>query len=461
LHVSVSFFRFAVGRCLVKSDGLKRPHIPLSQRLHVLKHSFPALEVFKNHVASVEADIIRTRKTAGGDRIIEYNQTEGVYSQRLETKLSAISCAGVQQAQRRIAAYRAFKEAEAATLLRRFQKDARLKQREHMRDTAAAIADVKDCLRGFATAFAKYVAVAARTQVFLDLAEYASLTRNYKQKLDKASCRIQRFVRYHMFRGKLMRQTRMIVAMRKIFWRPMLKILRKRRVRGTAVIRDSLVVMQSTGKVLRAIRYTNQDSVFIPLVRATKWIHRKFKSNVLAAQRAARVYNNITVARTLLLFMQIAVADRKRCAALRRIWKKKMEEVQAVMASSGRMTRVNRERVMVRCFFACHEISVHLRHYHKVSSHLASQMEQRMRVDRILDSMPDGAQHIQPIDHALILELAREKLTIMRLAHRQRVFDFHSQAQQSKSVSGLRASILSNFPQILEMYVLCSLYIIL
>jgi len=89
-----------------------------------------------------------------------------------------------------------------------------------MRDTAAAIADVKDCLRGFATAFAKYVAVAARTQVFLDLAEYASLKRNYKQKLYKASCRIQRFVRYHMFRGKLMRQTRMIVAMRKIFWRP-------------------------------------------------------------------------------------------------------------------------------------------------------------------------------------------------------------------------------------------------
>jgi hypothetical protein len=60
------------------------------------------------------------------------------------------------------------------------------------------------------------------------------------------------------------------------------------------------------------------------------------------------VYNNITVARTLLLFMQIAIADRKRCAALRKIWKKKMEEVHAVMASSGRMTRVNRERVMVR-----------------------------------------------------------------------------------------------------------------
>ena len=436
----------------MKSDGLKRPHIPLNQRLHVLKHSFPALEVFKNHVASVEADIIRTRKIAGGDRIIEYNQTQGVYSQRLETKLAAISCAGVQQAQRRIAAYRAFKEAEAATLLRRFQKDARLKQREHMRDTAAAIADVKDCLRGFATAFAKYVAVAARTQVFLDLAEYASLKRNYKQKLDKASSRIQRFVRYHMFRGKLMRQTRMIVAMRKIFWRPMLKILRKRRVRSTAVIKDSLVVMQSTGKVLRAIRYTNQNSVNIPLVRATKWIHRKFKSNVLAAQRAARVYNNITVARTLLLFMQIAVADRKRCAALRRIWKKKMEEVQAVMASSGRMTRVNRERVMVRLYSMRY-----LRQHHKVLSDLASQMEQRMRVDRILDSMPDGAQHIQPIDHALILELAREKLTIMRLAHRQSVFDFHSQAQQSKSVSGLRASILSNFPQILEMYVLCSL----
>jgi hypothetical protein len=57
-----------------------------------------------------------------------------------------------------------------------------------------------------------------------------------------------------MFRDKLMHQTRMIVAMRKIFWRPMLKILRKRRVHGVAVIKDSLVVMQSTGKVLQAIR---------------------------------------------------------------------------------------------------------------------------------------------------------------------------------------------------------------
>jgi hypothetical protein len=85
----------------------------------------------------------------------------------------------------------------------------------------------------------------------------------------------------------------------------------------------------------------------------------------------------------------------------------------------------------------------------------ALQIEQRMRIDCILDSMPDGAQHIQAIDHALILELAREKLAIMRLAHRQRVLEFYSQAQQSKSVSGLRASILANFPQILEMYVLC------
>jgi hypothetical protein len=57
-----------------------------------------------------------------------------------------------------------------------------------------------------------------------------------------------------MFRGKLMHQTRMIVAMRKIFWRPMLKILCKRRVHGVAVIKDSLIVMQSTGKVLQAIR---------------------------------------------------------------------------------------------------------------------------------------------------------------------------------------------------------------
>jgi hypothetical protein len=123
-----------------------------------------------------------------------------------------------------------------------------------MRDTSAAIADVKDCLRGFALAFAKYVAVASRTQVFLDLAQQASLDRQYQQKLHKCASRIQRFVRYHMFRDKLMHQTRMIVAMRKIFWRPMLKILRKRRVHGVAVIKDSLVVMQSTGKVLQAIR---------------------------------------------------------------------------------------------------------------------------------------------------------------------------------------------------------------
>ena len=128
---------------------------------------------------------------------MQHNQTEGVYSQRLETKLSAISSAGVQQAQRRIAAYQAFKEAEAATLLRRFQKDARLKQREHIRDTAAAIADVHDSLRGFATAFAKYVAIAARTKVLLDLAEYASLKRAYQHKVTKACLRIQRFVRYH------------------------------------------------------------------------------------------------------------------------------------------------------------------------------------------------------------------------------------------------------------------------
>jgi hypothetical protein len=39
--------------------------------------------------------------------------------------------------------------------------------------------------------------------------------------------------------------------------------------------------------------------------------------------------------------------DRKRFAALKKIWKKKMQEVQAVMASSGRTTRVNRERIMV------------------------------------------------------------------------------------------------------------------
>jgi hypothetical protein len=214
------------------------------------------MDVFKSHVDSMEAEIVRARKAEGGDRIAQYNQTQGIYSQRLEAKLSAISTAGAQQAQRRVAAYRAFKEAEAATLLRRFQKDARLKQREHMRDTAAAIAEVKECLRGFATAFAKYVAVAARTQVFLDMAEYASLKRAYQQKREKACLRIQRFVRYHMFRGKLMKRTRMIVAMRKIFWRPMLKILRMRRVHGAFVIKDSLIVLQNTGRVLQAIRYT-------------------------------------------------------------------------------------------------------------------------------------------------------------------------------------------------------------
>ena len=350
---------FAVGRCLVKSDGVKRTHIPLNQRLHVLKHSFPAMDVFKSHVESMEAEMVRARKADGGDRIMRYNQTQGIYSQRLETKLCAISAAGVQQAQRRIAAYRAFKEAEAATLLRRFQKDARLIQREHLRGTAAAIAEVKDTLRGFATAFAKYVALAARTQVFLDLAEYAALKRAYQKKLEQACLRIQRFVRYHMFRGKLMRRTRMIVAMRKIFWRPMLKILHKRRVHGVAVIKDSLFVMQNTGKVLQAIRYPIQIVAFI-IARTRqclkiKLLHRKFKSNVLACQRSARVFNNITVARTLLLVLQIAVADRKRIAALKKIWSKKMQEVQAVMASSGRTTRVNRERIMV-----------HLRALHKL-----------------------------------------------------------------------------------------------
>jgi hypothetical protein len=45
--------------------------------------------------------------------------------------------------------------------------------------------------------------------------------------------------------------------------------------------------------------------------------------------------------------MQIAIADRKRVAALKKIWKQKMQEVQAVMASTGRTTRVNRERMMV------------------------------------------------------------------------------------------------------------------
>ena len=87
--------------------------------------------------------------------------------------------------------------------------------------------------------------------------------------------------------------------------------------------------------------------------------------------------------------------------------------------------------------------------------HDASQMEQRMRVDRILDSMPEGVQSVQSMDQSMILDLAREKLAIMRLAHRQRIFEFHSQTQQSKSVSGLRASILANFPQILSMYDFC------
>jgi hypothetical protein len=49
----------------------------------------------------------------------------------------------------------------------------------------------------------------------------------------------------------------------------------------------------------------------------------------------------------MLLFMQIAIADRKRVNALKKIWNKKMQEVQAVMASTGRTTRVNRERTMV------------------------------------------------------------------------------------------------------------------
>jgi len=55
----------------------------------------------------------------------------------------------------------------------------------------------------------------------------------------------------------------------------------------------------------------------------------------------------MTVARTVLIFMQIATADRKRVVALRKIWDKKMQEVQAVMASVGRTNRTNRERVMV------------------------------------------------------------------------------------------------------------------
>ena len=76
-----------------------------------------------------------------------------------------------------------------------------------------------------------------------------------------------------------------------------------------------------------------------------------------------------------------------------------------------------------------------------------------MRVDRILDTMPEGAQNIVPLDQAVILDLAREKLTIMRHAHRHRILEFQSQTQQSKSVSGLRASILAHFPQILDKYV--------
>jgi hypothetical protein len=79
-----------------------------------------------------------------------------------------------------------------------------------------------------------------------------------------------------------------------------------------------------------------------------------------------------------------------------------------------------------------------------------------MRVDRILDSMPDGTQNMQPLDHAMIFDLAREKLTMMRHAHRHRIFEFQSQTQQSKSVSSLRASIVASFPQILEMYVDCA-----
>jgi hypothetical protein len=78
-------------------------------------------------------------------------------------------------------------------------------------------------------------------------------------------------------------------------------------------------------------------------------------------------------------------------------------------------------------------------------------MEQRMRVDRILDSMPEGTQNMQPLDQAMIFDLAREKLTMMRHAHRHRIFEFQTQTQQSKSVSSLRATILASFPQILEM----------
>ncbi len=84
-----------------------------------------------------------------------------------------------------------------------------------------------------------------------------------------------------------------------------------------------------------------------------------------------------------------------------------------------------------------------------------AQMQQRMRVDRILDSMPEGTQHAQPIDQTVLIELAREKLALMRLAHRQRVFEFHSQSQQSKNFSSLRGTILANFPQILNMCDAC------
>ena len=140
--------------------------------------------------------------------------------------------------------------------------------------------------------------------------------------------------------------------------------------------------------------------------------------------------------------MQIAIADRKRVAALKRIWNKKMQEVQAVMSTACRTTRVNRERVMVGQRF----------HFIGLAIDDVSQIQQRMRVDSILDSIPEGTQNAQPIDQTILLELAREKLSIMRLAHRQRVFEFHSQTQQSKSVSGLRASVLANFPQILSMY---------
>jgi hypothetical protein len=94
--------------------------------------------------------------------------------------------------------------------------------------------------------------------------------------------------------------------------------------------------------------------------------------------------------------------------------------------------------------------------YYFIAIHDATQMEQRMRVDRILDSMPEGVQSVQSMDQSMILDLAREKLAIMRLAHRQRIFEFHSQTQQSNNVSGLRKTIIANFPQILEMYGICS-----